>query len=499
MSITPARAAALKLTALAVILMPSINPVFASAEFEDALQNPDTSSTLTLSLSPQSQLGFSASSFGKIKPALSGSATIKVHTPTIKVGMALEYARLQAPGADALFAAGYDRILLEDGTAARRHRLRASVQVSPSIRFTAGRDTLHDGYGLRSLFRGGHTAPAPFAQTEIDGGRIAYRHRIEALSASSPRPIQFSAGDPYRSSIERLAVSQRVTLRIGQRWEFALWGAVVWPIDGGSGRWFEPHYLVPIAALRPTEYAQGSSDNAMVGGEFRLNLSPADDIARHHASGPVISILPAPARYLYGQFILDELLLAHLMAGDSWWGNQWGLLGGLHWGLRRGHIQAELSAVRPYTYAHSSGAQSWVQGETPVAHALGAHFVEAQIELEQRRQAWILTALVSGSLRGEQGSQPINGDDDRISETAIWFEGKTRALAFGWLELGHALTWKGGGEIATLFAAVTARQVTHRTGGIEGPFSRPLDGPRESTATFMIGLRMGTPLRSANW
>jgi hypothetical protein len=432
------------------------------------------SSKLSFTLSG-GQLGLGFQPEIGIKPSYAGSVSCLVKTPRIQAGLALDFASLHSPGSAALFTSGYDHIYGEDGMAARRSRLRASAQLSPSIRISVGRDTLHDGYGIRSLFRGRHAAPAPFAQTEIDGGRITYRHRIEALS------------DVAREKVERIAVSQRIELQVRTRWKFALWGAVIWPVEGGSGRGFEPHYLVPIASFRPTEYAQGSSDNAMVGGEFRFDLGTAWAIAMRSATGNVISILPAPPRYLYGQFVLDELVFAHLAAGDSWWGNQWGLLGGLHWGLMRGHIQAELAAVRPYTYAHTSGALSWIHGETPLAHPLGGHFVEANFQLVQRRNEWSLALFATASLRGENGSSPVAGDDARPSETAPWFDGSTRRLNHGWIELSREVKLGGAGDIISVFATLTGRQT----------FVDPTD--RNTAAGLMIGLRSGTPLRPANW
>ena len=371
--------------------------------------------------------------------------------PNFEGKLTYEMARLCVPGGAQVIQAGFNRATGPYGRSGTRVRLRMAAQISPSIRLVAGRDTLHDGYGLRSLFRGGHAAPVPFCQTEINGGRLTYRHRIQALSSS-------------------FAVSHRLELAVGHSWKFALWGAVIWPTEGGSGRWFEPHYLVPIAAFRPTEYSQGSSDNAMVGGEFRFNLCPKRTLQR----------------YLYGQFILDELLIAHLTAGDHWWGNQWGLLGGLHWGYKsehhKGHLRAEISAVRPFTYAHTSGQLSWVQGPTPLAHPLGAHFAEAVLASEHLPKSWSFHTLLTGSTRGTNGGIPADGDTDRLSDTAPWFDGASRELLYGRVELGRKINV--GSEQFTLYVAAVERRLTTREYGVQ------------------IGLRSGAPLRALqapNW
>jgi hypothetical protein len=133
-----------------------------------------------------------------------------------------------------------------------------------------------------------------------------------------------------RTGIERMVVSHRLEVDLGQRLTAALWGAVVWNTEEGT-RAFEPHYLLPLTSLRPSEYAQGSSDNAIVGLEGRYRLGASE----------------SQQRFLYGQLLIDELIVAEILGSTGWWGNKYGLLGGLHWGYPRGAWRIEASGARP--------------------------------------------------------------------------------------------------------------------------------------------------------
>lgn len=320
-------------------------------------------------------------------------------------------------GMQRLMEAAYDR-RGRSGLTASRLRARGRWQPLPSVTLSFGRDTLHDGWGRRSLFRGKHVAPVPFLETRLDGGgRLRYRHRIEAMQGApsifcwtgmtgDPRTWVPESG-PLRAGIERMVVSHRLEFDLGRRFTGVLWGAVVWNTGDGE-RLFEPHYLLPLTSLRPTEYAQGSSDNAIVGLEARYILGPPSD----------------GRAWLYGQIVLDELIVAEVLNATGWWGNKYGLLGGFLWNWDRGSWRVEMSGARPWTYSHYTPTTAYINGWTPMAHPLGANFLEASTEAEATRGRWSLHARATVSRRGEDatgdlptGSLPQVGDIDRTEET----------------------------------------------------------------------------------
>lgn len=334
--------------------------------------------------------------------------------------------------------AGYNR-RFGQGKSASRWRGRWNWKPLPSATVTLGKDTLHDGWGRRSLFHGRQAAPVAFAQIKLNsGGRVRYRHRIEALQgAFQMNCVPEAHGNPQtwlpqtgrlRTGVERWVVSHRLEVDFGKRLTGALWGAVVW---NANQRNFEPHYLIPLTSLRPTEYAQGSSDNALVGVEGRLRLGSN----------------PQHLRALYGQFVLDELIVSELLGGTEWWGNKFGLLGGLEWGTFWGGWRIEFSAARPWTYSHYTSSAAYVHGLTPLAHPLGANFAELALEGNWASQVWSVHLRATGSVRGDQedghsptGSMPHVGDIERTEETYAWLNGSKRQRVAIALDLARSMT-----------------------------------------------------------
>ena len=286
---------------------------------------PDTGGTLSFMVSP-GELGVSHTTDGSRSTWMGGlQAGVRIHHN--RWDLDAQWETVRGPGTfyRRAMESGWNR-RTASGLGASRWRGRWTWSPLQSVDVIIGRDTLSEGWGVRSLFRGRHAAPAPFAQFAVDGGgRLRYRHRVEALQGSPHIDCWTGAvGDPrtwvppvgrLRSGIERMLVSHRVEVDFGTRLTGALWGGVVWNVEDGR-RAFEPHYLLPLTSLRPTEYAQGSSDNALVGLEGRIKLG--SDWARR-------------PRTLYGQFLLDELIVSELLGGTQWWGNKFALLGGIRW------------------------------------------------------------------------------------------------------------------------------------------------------------------------
>ena len=385
--------------------------------------------------------------------------------------------------------AGWDR-RGESGRTASRLRARWRWTPVESITVILGRDTVSEGWGMRSLFRGNHNAPVPFAQIQIDGGgRLRYQHRIEALQgqraigcwpgATGHPQSWVPPSGPLRAGPERMVASHRVELDFGARLTGALWGAVVWNLEDGT-RAFEPHYLLPLTSLRPTEYAQGSADNALVGVEGRIKLG------RDGARRP---------RTLYGQFLLDELLVSELLGGTEWWGNKFAALGGIQWNTRWGGWQWEVSAARPWTYSHYTRAAAYVNGLTPLAHPLGANFVETTWAGRWQSGDWHLHARLTASIRGDNptgdvpsGSLPHIGDIQRTQDQYAWLNGGQRRRTVAFLDLARDIRLSPDVVIQSYLQAAWGRE------------SLPSDELAPEREVWIgIGLRSSGPFFGADW
>ncbi|MBB00307.1 MAG: hypothetical protein CMN34_05200 [Saprospirales bacterium] len=336
--------------------------------------------------------------------------------------------------------AGWDR-RSQSGLLATRWRGRWQWAPLESLQIVIGRDTLSEGWGIRSLFRGRHAAPAPFAQINLDdGGRLRYHHRIELLQDRQHMGCWMGAiGDPrtwippsgfLRSEIQKMMVTHRLEVDFGKRLTGALWGAVIWNSENGQ-RVFEPHYLLPLTSLRPTEYAQGSSDNALVGLEGRIKLG------RKWERRP---------RMLYGQFLLDELIVEELLGATGWWGNKFSLLGGIQWDTRWGGWRWEISAARPWTYSHYTSNATYTHGITPLAHPLGANFIETTWNGRWQKSVWKIEAHFTASVRGDDpigdaptGSMPQIGDIQKTEERYSWLNGALRKRSVAFLDIAKKI------------------------------------------------------------
>ena len=83
----------------------------------------------------------------------------------------------------------------------------------------------------------------------------------------------------------------------------------------------------------------------------------------------------------YGQLMLDEFRAKDLFSTDGWYGNKWGLQGGLKYfdafGIKNLDLQGELMAVRPYTYSAKDTFDNYTNYNQPLADPLGAGFIKA--------------------------------------------------------------------------------------------------------------------------
>lgn len=234
------------------------------------------------------------------------------------------------------------------------------IDARGSIHFTAakyldfqfGYDKNFIGNGYRSLFLSDFGNSYLFLKINTRIWKIDYMNLFMELV---PQTIHISAGnkllDNKYAAIHHLSVNVAPWLNIG------LFEAVVF----GRKNRFSLSYLNPIIFLRATEQQNGSADNALIGLDFKANV--------------------AKRFQFYGQFLLDEFVLKEIRSGDGWWANKFGLqLGGKYinaFGLNNLDLQGEINLARPFTYSHFDSVSNYTHYNQPLAHPLGANFVEA--------------------------------------------------------------------------------------------------------------------------
>ena len=155
---------------------------------------------------------------------------------------------------------------------------------------------------------------------------------------------------------------QYLDWNVNNRLSLGFFQSILWANKTEEGtRGFDPSYLNPIIFLRPIESSTPDSPD-----KNHLGLN-----AKYKLSKKVSA---------YGQFLLSEFTAKEFFAGNGYIHNKWGAQLGI-----RGHdvlqvedlnFLTEVNFARPYTYSHKDVVTSYGHFAQPLAHPLGANFVE---------------------------------------------------------------------------------------------------------------------------
>ncbi|MFT3825553.1 MAG: hypothetical protein QM731_16660 [Chitinophagaceae bacterium] len=214
-----------------------------------------------------------------------------------------------------------------------------------------GYDKNFIGNGYRSLFLSDYGNSYLFLKINTRIWKLDYMNLFMELTNQFGSNGGDKLLDKKYASIHHLSVQATRWLNIG------LFESVVF----GRKNHFDFAYLNPIIFLRVAEQQNGSADNALVGFDFKANI--------------------AKRVQLYGQLLLDEFKLDEMTGGKGWWANKFGIQGGGKYinafGVKNLDLQGEINLVRPFTYTHTDSVSNYTHYNQPLAHPLGANFVEA--------------------------------------------------------------------------------------------------------------------------
>jgi hypothetical protein len=233
---------------------------------------------------------------------------------------------------------------------------RGYISFEPTRHFNLqfGHDRFFIGNGQRSLIFSDHAPPSLFLKGNIKVWRINYMFTLNRMVADvdgDASGLKSSGKYP-----DKFVALHHLSINIGKKWNLGLFESVVFT-DSSSFEW---SYLNPIIFYRAIEQQFGSSDNVILGMDFKWNALKGVSI--------------------YGQFVLDEFVLDNLKEGNGWWANKYGMQAGVKYidafGVSNLDLQAETNIVRPYTYSHDTSYGNYSSYLQPIAHPLGANFKE---------------------------------------------------------------------------------------------------------------------------
>lgn len=241
-----------------------------------------------------------------------------------------------------------------------------------------GKNFIGDGY--RSLFLSDNANSYPYLKVTANIWKLKYMalytNYFDIIGSNGNMNNYFLKF----SSTHYLSYNASKWLNIG------LFESIIWQSQEDQFyRGYDINYLNPVIFLRPIEYAQGSSDNALLGGSLKFRIKKKN--------------------ILYSQILFDEFLLNELKAGNGWWANKYGIQVGLKsydflW-IKNLTLQLEYNIVRPFTYsyyqqaANISTLQNYAHFNSPLAHPLGSNFNEIVGGLTYTKKRWIFEGITT--------------------------------------------------------------------------------------------------------
>lgn len=245
------------------------------------------------------------------------------------------------------------------------------ISYSPSkyfnFRFGHGKNFIGEGY--RSVLLSDAAFNYPYLAITTNVWHLQY------LNLYSQHQDIMAPKGAWHPWAKKYATTHYLSWNIFEWLNIGVFESIVWQASDSTGqRGFELNYLNPVIFYRPVEFSLGSPDNALLGGAVRVTFLKKNIV--------------------YGQVMLDEFKLEHVMKGDGWWANKHGLQIGVKsfdpFGIPYFYLQAEYNHVRPYTYAHNTHLQNYAHYNQPLAHPQGANFREAVLIADKRIRRWQL-------------------------------------------------------------------------------------------------------------
>jgi hypothetical protein len=234
-----------------------------------------------------------------------------------------------------------------------------TFEATKHINIQFGHDRFFIGNGIRSLIFSDFQPPALFLKGNVKVWKINYMFLLNKMTTGLTGSLNGISGTTSGFPSKYNAL-HHLSINIGKKLNFGIFESVVFSKDNpGTSSEFRAEYLNPIIFYRAIEQQNGSSDNVLLGFDFKWNALKK------------ISF--------YGQFLLDEFVIDNIRKG-GWWANKFGVQAGAKYvdafGVSNLDLQGEVNIVRPYTYSHYTSFGNYSSYNQPIAHPMGANLNE---------------------------------------------------------------------------------------------------------------------------
>lgn len=233
-----------------------------------------------------------------------------------------------------------------------------TLEATKSINVQFGHDRFFIGNGYRSLVFSDYAPPSLFLKGNVKVWKLNYLFMVNQMTADNK---SVSTTGKLRGYPNKFVALHHLSINIGKKLNVGVFESVIFsPGDSTGTNRFRLEYLNPIIFYRAIEQQNGSTDNVLLGLDFKWNA-----IRRFS---------------VYGQFLMDEFVIDNIRNGNGWWANKFAVqLGGKYvdaFGVANLDLQGELNVIRPYTYSHLNIFGSYSSYRQPLAHPLGANLKE---------------------------------------------------------------------------------------------------------------------------
>jgi len=225
---------------------------------------------------------------------------------------------------------------------------------------SAGYDSHHYGYGMRSLFLSHESAPYLFGKLSTKVWKLKYDNLYAKILPERFDQHAYLGGEKYFTA-------HHLSVEIFPWWQLGLFETVTFTRKKG----YEISYLNPVIFYRSMERTLGSPDKVALGAQS--------------------TFFPVRNLSLYGKFLLNEFTSEFFFKNTGYWANKWAAQLGFFYTnvakIKNLDLQAEINMVRPYTYTHADKGNdaiaiaNYTHGNLPLAHPLGAGFREVLLKL----------------------------------------------------------------------------------------------------------------------
>ena len=251
------------------------------------------------------------------------------------------------------------------------------------IQVQFGQDKNFIGNGYRSLLLSDVSTSYPFLKINTKVWKVNYmnlyaQHRdYRGYNEKAPSLRKYSA-------LHHLSINLTKNINVG------IFENVIFDRqDSLESDRFDFNYYNPIIFYRAVEHGLNSSDNVMVGMDWKINF-----LKRFSC---------------YGQLIFDEFIKDEFFKATSSWTNKWGYQAGLKYinvaNISNLDLQLEVNQIRPHVYQHRSKSQNWVHYDQSLAHPSGSNLREwLGIVRYQPMGKLTITGMVSSMKQGLDSS-----------------------------------------------------------------------------------------------